>query len=150
VEAVILVGLQGSGKSTFYQETFRNTHVRINLDMLRTRHREQLLLAACLEMKQPFVVDNTNPEPADRQRYIPAARGAGFRVIGYYFQSRLPDLVARNRLRSKDEQVPELALRGTYNRLVIPAPDEGFDQLYYVSPDGSGGFEIKEWRDEVR
>lgn len=150
MEAVILIGLQGSGKSTFYQESFRNSHVRINLDMLRTRHREQLLLAACLQMKQPFVVDNTNPDPGDRQRYIPAARGAGFGVIGYYFSSCLQELLARNRLRPEDEQLTELALRGTYNRLVIPAFDEGFDRLYYVSPDGSGGFEIKEWCDEVR
>lgn len=43
-EAVIFVGVQGSGKSTFYRERFFDTHVRINLDMLRTRLKEQLLL----------------------------------------------------------------------------------------------------------
>ena len=36
MEAVLFVGLQASGKSTFYRERFFRTHVRINLDMLKT------------------------------------------------------------------------------------------------------------------
>ena len=47
MEAVIFVGIQGSGKTTLYRERFFDTHVRISLDMVRTREREQLLLAAC-------------------------------------------------------------------------------------------------------
>jgi predicted kinase len=46
MEAVIFVGIQGTGKSTFYKERFFDTHVRINLDMLKTRHREKLLVQA--------------------------------------------------------------------------------------------------------
>jgi len=40
VEAVIFMGLQGAGKSTFYRERFFATHLRISLDMLKTRHRD--------------------------------------------------------------------------------------------------------------
>jgi hypothetical protein len=58
MEAIIFIGIQGLGKSSFYRERFFNTHIRINLDMLKTRRREQLLLQACLNAKQPFVVDN--------------------------------------------------------------------------------------------
>ena len=39
-ECIIFVGIQGSGKSTFYKENFFKTHVRINLDMLKSRNRE--------------------------------------------------------------------------------------------------------------
>jgi hypothetical protein len=53
--------------------------VRISLDLLRTRRREQLLLAACLEGRQPFVVDNTNRMIADRARYIAPTLAAGSR-----------------------------------------------------------------------
>ena len=53
--------------------------------MLRTRYREELLLKACLDAKQPFVVDNTNPTSEERARYIEPAKQAGFRVFGYYF-----------------------------------------------------------------
>lgn len=49
MEAVIFIGLQASGKSTFYQERFFNTHVRINLDMLKTRNREKQSLQVCLQ-----------------------------------------------------------------------------------------------------
>ena len=72
MEAVIFTGLQGSGKSSFYKERFFSTHVRISLDLLRTRHRENRLLALCLETQQRFVIDNTNPARADRAKYITA------------------------------------------------------------------------------
>jgi signal recognition particle receptor subunit beta len=58
MDAIIFIGIQATGKSTFYKEQFFKSHVRVNMDMLKTRHREKLLLRTCLEMKQPFVVDN--------------------------------------------------------------------------------------------
>jgi predicted kinase len=81
MEAVIFVGVQGSGKTSFYRDRFFDSHVRISLDLLRTRQREQLLLGACLQGKQSFVIDNTNPLPSDRSRYIGLARASGFRVV---------------------------------------------------------------------
>ena len=74
MQAVILVGIQASGKSTFYSQCFSNTHIRVNLDMLKTRHREKRLIETCLEIGQPFVVDNTNPTPEERDRYIALAK----------------------------------------------------------------------------
>lgn len=82
-EAVIFMGIQAVGKSSFYKERFFRTHVRINLDMLKTRRREQALVGACLEVGQSFVVDNTNPTIEDRARYISVAREAGFVISGY-------------------------------------------------------------------
>lgn len=73
MEAVLFIGMQASGKSTFYRERFFSSHVRINLDMLRTRHREKRLLEVCLDTKQPFIVDNTKPNKLDRQAYISSA-----------------------------------------------------------------------------
>lgn len=43
MQAVILMGLQGSGKSSLFDQQFRYSHVLISLDVLNTRHREQLL-----------------------------------------------------------------------------------------------------------
>jgi predicted kinase len=40
MQAIIFMGIQACGKSTFYHHKFALTHVRINLDMLKTRHRE--------------------------------------------------------------------------------------------------------------
>lgn len=143
MEATIFTGLQASGKSSFYKERFFDTHVRINLDMLRTRNRERLLLQACLEMKQPFVVDNTNPTAADRARYIQPARSANFRVVAYYFQPDIQGSRARNDLRAGKARVPVGAIYGAAKRLQAPTWEEGFDAIYDVWVV-EGGFRVEE------
>ena len=106
MEAVIFVGLQASGKSSFYRERFFRTHLRINLDMLKTRHREKRFLEVCLETSLPFVIDNTNPSIADREPYIAAAKTKGYRIACYYFQSKIEDCKRRNAARPESERVP--------------------------------------------
>lgn len=149
MQAVIFMGIQASGKSTFYSHQFATTHLRINLDMLKTRHREKRLLETCLEIGQPFVVDNTNPGLVDRQRYIEPVRIYKFKVIGYYFESKILSSIDRNQHRPTAQQVPEKGIRGTHARLVIPKYAEGFDELYYVRLLPDGGFDIAEWNHEI-
>ena len=148
-EAVLLIGIQAVGKSTFYRQRFSETHTHINLDTLKTRGREKALLEACLATQQSFVVDNTNATVEFRARYIHAAKQADFRVIGYYFQSKALDAIQRNRERPAQQVVPDLAIWGTAKRLQVPKPSEGFDQLYYVVQIPPDGFEIEEWRDDL-
>jgi predicted kinase len=136
------VGLQGAGKSTFFKQTFFNTHIRINMDMLKTRHREDLLLAACLEMKQPFVIDKTNPTTQNRERYIQAAREHRFQVAAYYFVPDLKLSLARNAARSGKERVPDTGLYATFKKLQPPTLEEGFDLLYTVRQDEAGNFVV--------
>jgi predicted kinase len=150
MEAIILIGGQASGKSTFYKERFFLSHVRINLDMLRTRHREARMLETCIATGQPFVVDNTNPTRSDRERYVSAAQAAGFRVIGYYFQSRLAEAMTRNAARSARERIPDAGLRNTYGRMEIPELGEGFDELYYVRITDTNTFVVEDWNDGHR
>src|SRR5947209_4818962 len=100
--------------------------------MLKTRHRERRFLQACVEIGQPFVVDNTNPTRAERVIYIQAAKEAGFRVVGYYFQSRVEDCKRRNDQRPSAQQVPIRGILGTAGRMELPSLEEGFDELYYV------------------
>ena len=150
MEAILFIGIPASGKSTFYQERFCNTHIRINLDMLKTRHRETILLKACLDAKQPFVVDNTNVLKSDREKIIQPAREADFRVVGYYFQARLQDALERNSRRNGKACIPEGGVISRYNELQIPDLNEDFDALFYVMIDpDSGEFVVKEWNNEV-
>ena len=148
MEAVILCGIQATGKSTFCKERLFGTHIRLNLDMLRTRSREDVLLGACITAKQPFVVDNTNPSRADRARYIGVAKTAGFRVAGYYFESRVSDALVRNNTRAEPMRVPDVGIKGTSARLEVPSLSEGYDELWYVRI-GPEGFVVEKWRDEV-
>src|SRR5215510_6273193 len=149
MEAVIFIGIQATGKSTFFQQRFFNTHIRINMDMLRTRNRERILLAACLEAKQPFVIDNTNLTREARADCIGQAKAAGFSVAGYYFKSALQSAIERNRRRSGKALVPEKGILGAYRKLELPSFDEGFDRLFYVEIAEDGQFIVKEWSDEV-
>jgi predicted kinase len=146
-EAIIFIGIQASGKSSFFKERFADTHIRINLDMLRTRHREQLLMTACLEAKQSFVVDNTNPTVEVRAKYITAAREKKFRVVGYYFNTKLQDALERNERRRDKVSIPEIAIRGTHSRLQPPSFGEGFDKLYWVHINEENKFVVEEWKD---
>lgn len=148
MEGVIFTGIQASGKSTFYKERFFRTHVRINLDQVRTRNRERRLLEVCLETGQLVVIDNTNPAVEDRARYIKLFKKYGFKVIGYYFESKIEQAKERNSKRTGKEAIPLPGLLSTYRRLVIPSLEEGYDELYYVSMDGEGGFKIDEWQKE--
>ncbi|BBH18926.1 hypothetical protein Back11_02710 [Paenibacillus baekrokdamisoli] len=132
MECVIFVGIQASGKSTFYKEKFFNTHIRINMDMLKTRHREKSLVMACIQSKQSFVVDNTNPTREERAKYIEAVKQWRFKVIGYYFEPNFDEAVIRNEMRQGKEKVPDVAIKSTISRLQRPLIEEGFDELYGV------------------
>jgi predicted kinase len=131
-EAIILIGIQGAGKSTFFRDRFFDTHVRINLDMLRSRNRERALLEACLQSGQSFVVDNTNALPEDRKRYLEPARTTGFKTIAYFFKTDLKDAMRRNNSRAGKKKVPPPAVAATMKKLVPPTADEGFSEIYEV------------------
>ena len=150
MELILFIGIQATGKSSFYRERFFRTHVRVNLDMLRTRHREKLLIESCLAGKTPFVVDNTNLTRQDRARYIVPAKACGFAVHGYFFRSVSAEALTRNAARVGGERVPDLAIAGASRRLELPLLAEGFDRLFFVRLDPENRFVVEDWRDEAR
>jgi predicted kinase len=133
MQAVIFVGVQASGKSTFYQRQFFNSHVRISLDLLKTRHRESIFLSACLETQQRFVVDNTNVSISERARYVTLARQHEYELIGYYFESNAQAALERNAGRQGKQRIPDKGILGTFKRLEKPSFHEGFDRLFTVT-----------------
>lgn len=146
MHAVIFIGIQASGKTSFYRERFSDTHIRLSLDMLRTRTRERILIDACLRSKQPFVLDNTNAAARERARTILAARAAGFRVSGYYFLSTVKESIARDLKRAQANGRPPLppsGIGGTFKRLEPPTFAEGFHELYQVHPQSDGTFLVQ-------
>ncbi len=136
MECVIFMGIQASGKSTFYKERFFNSHIRINLDMLKTRSRESIYLEASIKAKQKFVIDNTNPTKEDRRKYIELVKPFGFRIIGYFFEPNYDDSISRNELRTGKEKVPAVGIKRTIKILETPDYAEGFDEIYLVNLDG--------------
>ena len=67
LECVILVGLQGAGKTTLYRQRFAASHAHVSMDLFpNARHKSARLLrelARALDDGRSVVVDNTNPTP---------------------------------------------------------------------------------------
>ncbi|MDR0234922.1 ATP-binding protein [Acinetobacter sp.] len=143
MQLILFTGVQASGKSTFYQHYFYHTHLRINLDMLKTRHRENMIFEAALASKTKIVIDNTNMTRVDRARYIQRAKAVGFQVISYYFETDLDSTLQRNAQRSGKANIPEKGVKATFLKLEIPKISEGFDALFKVKLITNDGFAIQ-------
>ena len=142
MQLIIFTGVQASGKSSFYLLNLYHSHLRINLDMLKTRHRENIIFEACLTSKTKMVIDNTNPTREDRARYIGRAKDAGFEVISYYFETDLNSALERNSQRTGKANIPEVGVRATLKKLEVPSLDEGFNEIFKVKIVGNGEFSI--------
>ena len=151
MELAILIGLQASGKSTFYRERFAGTHVHASKDLIRNKNRERRqirMIETALAEGRSVVVDNTNPTPEGRAPLIELGRAFGATVIGYYFESRVDDCLKRNQERDGDACVPNVAIFATIKKLQRPAYSEGFDRLFYVHIGGTG-FDVADWQDDT-
>jgi predicted kinase len=146
LELVIFIGLQASGKSTYFRERFAATHELVSKDLFpnnRNRNRRQAqLIEVALGVGSSVVVDNTNPTVEDRQSLIRLGREHGAKIVGYYFESTARECVERNRLRAGKAKVPDVAIYATAKKLVPPSYSEGFDELFRVRLTGSS-FEVR-------
>ena len=139
-----MIGIQGSGKSTFCQKYLPNFY-RINLDTLKTRHQEQLAIDECFKCGRNFVIDNTNPTIDERGKYILRAKKEGYKILGYFMESKIKDCIERNNQRTGKACIPATAIAATSNKLQLPSYDEGFDELYFVKNNGLD-MAIEDWR----
>ena len=147
MELVIFVGLQASGKSTFFRERFAATHAHVSKDLFRNnrdRNRRQAqLIEAALGKGVSVVVDNANPTVEDRMSLIRLGRRFGAKVVGYYFDSTVRQSIGRNRQRAGADQVPDVAVYATAKKLERPAYREGFDELFSVRMTGDSAFDVR-------
>jgi predicted kinase len=130
-EVVVMVGLQGSGKTTWVAEHLAGTHIVVSKDhwpnARRRQRRQERLLEELLAAGRDIVVDNTNPTPAERASIIAAARRHGAAVRAVYLDVPLEVCQDRNAARSGRAAVPLVGMFATAKRLVPPTTAEGFD-----------------------
>jgi predicted kinase len=146
VDLVILMGLPGAGKSTFYEARFSATHELVSKDRLRNNRqpgaRQAELIAAALRAGRSVVVDNTNPAVSDRAALIAQGRAHGARVVGYFLDPDVAGCRQRNDARTGRARVPAVAIYVTAKRLCPPTHAEGFDELFTVRL-ADGGFDVR-------
>src|SRR3954447_15705507 len=137
-----MVGLQGSGKSTWIAEHLADTHVVVSKDHWpNARHREarqRRVVAGLLAEAVSVVVDNTDPSPAERAPLVELAAAAGVPARAVFLDVPLEVCRQRNDARSGRSRVPDVGLFSTAARLVPPSTAEGFAQVEVVRPQAAG------------
>ena len=109
VELFVVVGVQGSGKSTWIEEN------------------------ACRLGPQAVFFDAALPARAHRERIVALARESGVPAVAVWLNTPLEQALARNSARPPDKQVPEFAVRNVFSMLERPTQQEGFVQVIEVS-----------------
>ena len=149
MQLIIFVGLQASGKSTFFRTHFATTHEHISKDLLRNNknrdRRQTQLIESALETGHSVVVDNTNPTIEVRAPLIRLGCKYGCEIIGYYFQSVLSHCLERNSQRTGKARIPDVGIYATIKKLTPPSYAEGFHQLFYVRIANTDDFEVCAW-----
>jgi predicted kinase len=103
----LLVGSQGSGKSTWARARSAEQSADIFFDAILVKRSER---ARVLEIVRPFELG----------------------TIAVWFQTPLQSCLARNALRPEDEVVSEQAIRNVFAALEPPSIEEGFEDVLIV------------------
>jgi predicted kinase len=146
---IVLVGLPGSGKSTYLKErglpalssdtlrqlladdeTEQSIHAQV-FSALRYLLRERLRL------RRPVTyIDATHITPAERRPYIEIGRKHDCRVEALFFD--IPPEVCKQRNRGRSRVVPDSVIDRMAQKLELPTVAEGFAAVEVVR-DGAGG-----------
>uniref|UniRef100_A0A9J8BE69 Polynucleotide kinase 3'-phosphatase n=1 Tax=Cyprinus carpio carpio TaxID=630221 RepID=A0A9J8BE69_CYPCA len=123
-EVIVAVGFPGSGKSTFFQtHIIPQGYAYVNRDILGSW---QQCVSACeraLKEGRSVAVDNTNPDPESRKRYIDVSQSAGVPCRCFNFTASLGQAKHNNRVFRSSLQ----------KKFVEPSLSEGFSEILQIN-----------------
>ncbi|TDH15132.1 hypothetical protein EPR50_G00028430 [Perca flavescens] len=138
-EVIVAVGFPASGKSTFFHtHVIPKGYVYVNRDTLGSW---QNCVSACeraLKEGRSVAVDNTNPDPESRKRYVDVAKAAGVPCRCFHFSASLEQAKHNNKFRemapsdSKHAKVNDMIFHSYKKHFVAPALPEGFSEILQI------------------
>lgn len=138
-EVIVAVGFPASGKSTFFHtHVIPKGYVYVNRDTLGSW---QSCVSACeraLKEGRSVAVDNTNPDPESRKRYVDVAKAAGVPCRCFQFSASLEQAKHNNRFRemapsdSKHVKVNDMIFHSYKKHFVAPTLSEGFSEILQI------------------
>ncbi|XP_030826227.1 bifunctional polynucleotide phosphatase/kinase [Camarhynchus parvulus] len=136
-EVLLTVGFPGAGKSTFVKRYLVPAgYEYVNRDTLGSWQRCVSACSAALARGRSVVVDNTNPDPESRQRFVSCAREAAVPCRCLQFTASLEQ--ARHNCRFRDMTqsghvpVTDAVLFSYKKQFVAPDLSEGFSQILQI------------------
>jgi bifunctional polynucleotide phosphatase/kinase len=132
MEIVVLSGVPASGKSTLARTRFAD-YLRLNLDTLGSRSKEDRLIAEALEKRQSMVVDNTNTTARARSKYVVVAKRENIPIRAICIVCPLSLVLDRNSKRKGTKDFVAVGAIMRYHKFFeIPTTEEGFDSVEFV------------------
>jgi len=135
LELILLIGIAGSGKTTFCKKFFPK-HVHISLDEIQDNSREIefKILEENLALGNDIIIDDTNLTKNIREQFISRAKKYNSEIKGIFFDYSMPRIQMQNSKREKP--LPDFVLFKQKKLLESPTKDEGFDYIQ-ILPDSS-------------
>lgn len=137
-EMILLVGFPGSGKSFFAQEYLKpKGYEIINRDTLNSAQKCVAAIDAAMEKKKSCVIDNTNPGPPSRKRFIDEAVKHKIPIRCFLFTTTYEHARHNNMFReltdSSHQKINDMVFNIYKKNYVEPGKKEGFAEIVRVN-----------------
>uniref|UniRef100_A0A671PPJ2 Bifunctional polynucleotide phosphatase/kinase-like n=1 Tax=Sinocyclocheilus anshuiensis TaxID=1608454 RepID=A0A671PPJ2_9TELE len=139
-EVIVAVGFPGSGKSTFFQtHIIPQGYAYVNRDILGSWQQCVSTCERALKEGRSVAVDNTNPDPESRKRYIDVSQSAGVPCRCFNFTASLEQAKHNNRFREmvpsaiKHVPVNDMVIHSYKKKFVAPSLSEGFSEILQIN-----------------
>lgn len=137
-EVILMVGFPASGKSFFCKVYLKPAGYEIvNRDTLGTQQKCLAAIDSALKRGKSVVIDNTNPDPTSRKRYIETATKLNIPIRCFHFTTSYEQSRHNNKFRELTDtshaKINDMIFHVYKNKFVEPDVKEGFSQVLKVN-----------------